>query len=342
MINEFDAVGPTQIPVTEEGYALIDLFVHFPHSQVYLKFLQQGDQVTQTRLDVLKSQHDRGIYVRRGALDEADLLRRFPERFEFLKRQARNPEEDANLLRSFSGELDERLKGLGHREGALLKNFSTKVKAWEDLADSLLKQILPLNYGIPRNALFSAQILTEIEKSFALCSLVTMVFSSESLESRALLREAALAVLLMDAPLRSIPNRTLSRYEQEPGSLTLNEFNKIRQHPIEAAHFASRSIRDFPPRSSQFILCHHELENGLGYPRKLNGPQLSPEVRAFNLAVSVYERLCKKKSRGENLDLLAIVDEIREPHIEIRLRKHNQQQVENFHSYLACCREVID
>ncbi len=55
---------------------------------------------------------------------------------------------------------------------------------------------------------------------------------------------------------------------------------KYRNHPIEAANLV-KSMKNLPPDVDQIILQHHEMRDGLGFPRGLNPNRISPMASVF-------------------------------------------------------------
>lgn len=96
--------------------------------------------------------------------------------------------------------------------------------------------------------------------------------------------DMAMGSLLHDIGNLSVPREILNR----AGSLTDTEWNKVRQHPEEGLKLLDelplpRMVRDI-------IFYHHERLDGGGYPRRLRGSMLSPELRIVAFA-DVYTAL---------------------------------------------------
>ena len=90
--------------------------------------------------------------------------------------------------------------------------------------------------------------------------------------------------LLHDIGKMGVPDAIL----QKPGSLTEEEWQVMRQHPVYAYEWLSsieylRSALDIP-------YCHHEKWDGAGYPRGLKGEQIPLAARIFAI-VDVWDAL---------------------------------------------------
>ena len=78
-----------------------------------------------------------------------------------------------------------------------------------------------------------------------------------------------------------IPDRIL----QKPGTLTAEEFEIIKQHPIIGAQIFFDSAHPYHIASGIVALTHHERYNGSGYPRGLAGE----EIHLFGRIVAVAD-----------------------------------------------------
>ena len=83
-----------------------------------------------------------------------------------------------------------------------------------------------------------------------------------------------------------IPDRIL----QKPGTLTAEEFEIIKQHPIIGAQIFFDSAHPYHIASGIVALTHHERYNGSGYPRGLAGEDIHLFGRIVAVA-DVYDAL---------------------------------------------------
>jgi putative two-component system response regulator len=104
-------------------------------------------------------------------------------------------------------------------------------------------------------------------------------------QEREALRKSA---VLHDVGKIVIPDHILNK----PGRLTPEEFESIRQHPLQGVYIIEplRSVRDALPA----IRWHHERLDGSGYPDGLTGEQIPVMVRIMTIA-DVYDALTSRR-----------------------------------------------
>jgi len=108
---------------------------------------------------------------------------------------------------------------------------------------------------------------------------------------RAALKRGA---ILHDVGKIGVPDDIL----RKPGPLTPEEFDRIRQHPIQGVTILEplQSVRDALP----VIRWHHERMDGSGYPDGLTGEQIPVMVRIMTIA-DVYDALTTRRPYHEAL-----------------------------------------
>src|SRR5680860_11214 len=103
------------------------------------------------------------------------------------------------------------------------------------------------------------------------------------------LLELGMGVLMHDIGKVKIPSETLNK----KGSLSTEEFNIIKQHPLDGYEIL-RQTDDFGLISAHVALQHHERWDGSGYPRGLKGTAIH-EYGKIAAIVDVYEALTSKR-----------------------------------------------
>jgi diguanylate cyclase (GGDEF)-like protein/putative nucleotidyltransferase with HDIG domain len=97
------------------------------------------------------------------------------------------------------------------------------------------------------------------------------------------------AALLHDIGKLAVPEHILFK----PGSLTLEEFQKIRTHPQVGAEIISGV--PFPYPVALFILSHHERWDGTGYPEGLKGDEIPLGARILSV-VDYYDAVTTEQT----------------------------------------------
>ncbi|MCR5734620.1 MAG: response regulator [Lachnospiraceae bacterium] len=103
------------------------------------------------------------------------------------------------------------------------------------------------------------------------------------------IKEICEAGICHDLGKRKIPVDIINK----PGSLTDAEFAEIKNHP-QYSYDILRNNPDISGTVRQAVLCHHENENGSGYPLGKTGDELHPIVKILH-AVDVYDALTSRR-----------------------------------------------
>lgn len=104
--------------------------------------------------------------------------------------------------------------------------------------------------------------------------------------SREALRELRYGAILHDVGKLGIPDRILLK----PGSLTQEEWEVMKKHPIIGADFLERSLLRLLDGVGRVVLYHHERWDGNGYPSGLKGEQIPLFARIIAIA-DVFDAL---------------------------------------------------
>ncbi len=110
------------------------------------------------------------------------------------------------------------------------------------------------------------------------------------------INEITLAALLHDVGYLDIPGNILHK----KGTLTTEEFEIIRQHPIIAAEKILKPIQSFE-KILPVIMDHHERWNGTGYPQKKSGRQIHIGARIISIA-DTYHALISDRPYRKAID----------------------------------------
>lgn len=105
--------------------------------------------------------------------------------------------------------------------------------------------------------------------------------------------ELAQAGICHDLGKQKIPAEIINK----PGQLSDEEFELIKKHP-QYAYDMLYDNHEIPAVVRQAVLCHHENENGSGYPSGLTGENLSLMAKILH-AVDVYDALISRRPYKE-------------------------------------------
>lgn len=104
-----------------------------------------------------------------------------------------------------------------------------------------------------------------------------------------------IGTLLADIGMQLLPERLVNK----GGPFRKKEFLAYRKH----VDFGVELLAQYPDLDDQvgaIVKCHHERQDGLGFPRKLRAKQIPPLARFANLAYC-FERLLRNNGEGPSM-----------------------------------------
>lgn len=128
--------------------------------------------------------------------------------------------------------------------------------------------------------------------SVAVCALMINLGRTMNLDERQV-EDIGMAGLLHDIGKMAIPDDILMK----PGRLDDREFETVRTHP-ERGHEILASSTGVPTAALDVCLHHHEKMDGTGYPKRLDGSQLSVVAR-MGAICDVYDALTSQRPYNE-------------------------------------------
>lgn len=159
-------------------------------------------------------------------------------------------------------------------------------------AQHLVEQI---SHSINRNAsaLISMARLKEADDytymhSVAVCALMIALARQLGLDNQQT-EAAGMAGLLHDLGKANTPKEVLDK----PGQLTEQEFAIMRDHPVKGYEIL-REMRNVPPEALDVVLHHHEKVDGSGYPRGLQGDEISLYAK-MGAVCDVYDAITSNR-----------------------------------------------
>ncbi|MBI3928707.1 MAG: HD domain-containing protein, partial [Armatimonadetes bacterium] len=127
-----------------------------------------------------------------------------------------------------------------------------------------------------------------------------------------LVAELGYASMLHDVGKLHVPDHIL----RKPGPLTTEEWEVIRQHPLQGVRILGRHPAFSLAR--EIALAHHEKWDGSGYPEGLSGESIPLSARLMAVA-DVYDALISKrvyKQAFSHEKAVAIIQEGRGAHFD--------------------------
>lgn len=94
---------------------------------------------------------------------------------------------------------------------------------------------------------------------------------------------------------------------RKPGPLDASEWGEMQQHPSFSYTILAQveQLRE----AAEIVYCHHERYDGMGYPRRLRGPEIPLEARIFSVA-DAYDAMVSSRPYRPSMDHEHAVQEI--------------------------------
>lgn len=182
----------------------------------------------------------------------------------------------------------ERIATVHKFEKRLMKDYTKKeqeyFKSINDIAEELLDNVL-----CNKNVLLSLVDIKSMDNyTYAHCvnvAVISLVLGISLNLSKRNLTHLCIGALIHDIGKSFIPKDIL----QKPGKLTQEEFEIIKNHPKYGYNFLG-DLFNLSSHSKLIALQHHERFDGLGYPNKISGNDISYLSRIVSIA-DVYDAL---------------------------------------------------
>ena len=201
----------------------------------------------------------------------------------------------APLRANFEDELDRAHRIVSQARGAMKTMFQDARMGKALDAEHCLPVVEEITQSVARNpgAIVSlARLKTSDDYTYmhsvAVCAL--MVSLSHQLQlNESDTHEAGMAGLVHDLGKSAMPLEVLNK----PGKLTETEFAIMRSHP-EAGHRMLLEAKGVGPIPMDVCLHHHEKVNGLGYPHRLKGEEITLFSR-MGAVCDVYDAITSNR-----------------------------------------------
>jgi HD-GYP domain-containing protein (c-di-GMP phosphodiesterase class II) len=328
--QEYDSIAIEAIPLTPMGATRLDLFVYFPYSKKYLRFIAAGDVFDDHRKGLLARHVDTSVYVRKSALE---MLSSDPDAAaEVLNPKIEVPDE----IHIFKEKVDAELKQIFRFLNDPAADASPKtLEAFEALSSQVIETVAPDVENLREILMSNSNYLMVMSDSAALTSISVLVAMAHGFNSRKIFRDLCVAVLLMDAGTSEFEVHEVDQFYKDPSALPPEVLQRFHQHPSKAAAATKNKMKNMTDPVIQLISGHHELYNGQGFPKKTRSENLPPLVRSLALSVDIFGVMKREKLRGFELPIEEAILELREAKIEPHLRRHNQRLLMSLMKFLS-------
>jgi hypothetical protein len=361
---------PSDVPLTEDGSLLADVYVELPHNARFIRYVLSGDTLSETHLQKLSKHTSKHLFVLIDELtndshasSKHDYLNIQEDKSwstnSFLYPQAASHEllennehgnsrqrhegfpieggmltlfgqDDSEFLRAPIASV---LKGIYDEMSASdIAHIRLEITPISELTDRLVKVIAP-EVETLRNYLHAIpQYRTIMHDSAAITTIATLFAIALGHTSRNVFKNLSYACIFMDISLAELSEESWKTYYLDPERLSKEDARRVRSHPERSTDLVQKRFRKLPDVVLQMILGHHELFNGKGFPRGHRSEKLAPLVRALALSVDVFEFMKRAHLRGEPCDLEGAVNHFVNEAAEAHHRRHN----------LTLCREISE
>ncbi len=196
---------------------------------------------------------------------------------------------------SFESEL-QRAKAIFRNGKEAVRSMFQEVRLGKALdGEGLLDLVEDMNRSLARNphALLSVARIKHKDEytylhSVAVAALMVGLARAAD-QDEATVRDAGMAGLLHDLGKAMMPEAVLNK----PGRLTDEEYDIMRQHPMEGYKLL-QEWQDVPPAVLDVCLHHHEKMDGTGYPERLAGEDISLMSR-MGAICDVYDAITSNR-----------------------------------------------
>ena len=318
---KFRKIAFEAIPKDNQGKTAVDLYVHLPAANKYIRFIMAGDEIDARKVEALR-QHPVPEFFQREdlAVEPPPLEQPLPPDF--------NKE---SLGKALSTELKDVLiyiKGDGADSGVAVKRF-------EGMSDKLVGAIAPDIKALSAHLRKQTQFLGLMADSAAISTMAIICAYANGFDSKKSYRELSYATLVMDLSLSEFTEDQLLLWYKDRESLPPAVLREMMMHPMNSYQIAEQKLKTLSDITMQLILTHHELANGKGFPRQIRTEALFPIARVLSLAVDLYEYMKKYELNGGKPGMVDILMEFLDEPVEAHLRRHNRKLVDKVIKFLA-------
>jgi hypothetical protein len=321
-----DLLVMPKIPLGAEGTSTVDIYVQLPASRRYVRWLSQGDRLTVEHLERLKVHVDPRLYCP-------------VEQWRMRYKKMPLPEDEGPLYEAQTQELICDLFLNLTREDLLPEKATEQLK---EISNMIVYEILVDLEDYEKILLQHTHKFRGEEAHHAIRSLAFLVAMANGHASRSAFMDITAATLLMDYPLIEVSPKEMEQILVDPAGADPHALARYMKHPAAAHFMVLDRFKNVSETTLQMILCHHELHNGHGFPRRMRTAHAPDMVKILSLAVDLYENWRRAEWHGQRKNLRQILDTLREQHIAAADRRHDEVLVKKLYSYLGLKSQATD
>jgi hypothetical protein len=307
--DQLEKVKIEDIPKSSDGILSVDVYIHMPSQNRFIRFLCQGDVLDVRRIDQLGRHVDPSAYIPSQKPQIA-------------------PKPEIKLPDSLGADAQKNLNEI------FTKVFKADVppeesyKLVEKAAEDILNVVAPETKDLKAHLMKNLKYVDLMNDVSAITSIATFVAFSSGFDSKKSYRDLAYACLVMDSSMSEFSAEEVQQYYKDSSQMNPEVLARFKKHPARSHELGSEKLKSLSDVTMQLILNHHELFNGKGFPRAVRSESLFALVKVLAFAVDIFEVSKKSQLNGKTISIQDAVIELREPSVEPHLKRHSKKLVD--------------
>ena len=320
----FVPIAISDIPKDALGQCVQNLYIYLPTNHRFILFVPAGEKFTYSKKTSLERHIIPALFVRVGSDDVGATV---------IAGSSSSQKGVFDVLgEETAAELKGIFKGLTDNMDVLPEQAISRL---EKMAEELMQCLAPDVEDLRTRMRQNSQYIWVMNEQAAITSIAVLFAAAYGIDARKPLKDIICAGLVMDLSLVSMDSDVIDQYLLDPAQLDPKLRASYEQHPVLAYRLAKNSLKQFSEATFDLVLNHHELNNGLGFPRGIRSGTLFPLSRVFAAAVETYEILKRSKLRDQPKTLNEAVLEMSQPGVEMHLKRHAKEVTDKILQYLS-------
>ncbi len=318
------------LPKDDDGSLLVDVYVHLPTQNRFIRWACVGDVLDNTKAEKL-SKH---------IVPKAFIPLKFEPKTSF---NVSPDSVDPNQIKVIKGDepsLAPQMEKLSKENQAEMNLIFKSIvdpslspeetfRSVESAAEKILDMVAPETKELRAYILNNMKYLGLMNDVSAITSLSAMVAVASGFDSRKSLRDLAYACLIMDSSMSEFTADEVKQYYMDPAALPPEVLARFKKHPARSHELAQEKLKSLSDVTLQLILSHHELCNGKGFPRGLRTESVFALVKVLALGVDIFEVMKRAELNGKAKTIPETLLELTEPNVEAHLKRHNKKLMDS-------------